>query len=285
LSGINLKLLAISQFFATGGRYIVAFSGLFFHILLTLLWVECKSTFFTTNLMDSKGKLRMKNKCPRFSVITHALALIVTLSLIGCTTTNPFTGEQEVNKTSQGAMWGALGGALLGAAIADKKDRKDRMLKGAGIGAIAGGSVGLYMDKQEDKLRQQLQGTGVSVTRDGDNIILNMPSNITFDTDSFAIKNRFHDTLNSVVLVLNEYKSTMITVIGHTDSTGSEQYNQKLSQQRAISVANYLTNQGVAQERLAAIGYGEAFPIAPNNTAQGRAQNRRVELQLEPVTQ
>ena len=205
--------------------------------------------------------------------------------VVACTTTNPFTGEKELNKTTQGSLWGAFGGALLAAAVSDKKDRKKRMLQGAGIGALGGGAVGAYMDKQEDKLRQQLQGSGVSVTRDGDNIILNMPSNITFDSDSFKLKSQFNNTLDSVVLVLNEYKSTMITVMGHTDSTGSEQHNQNLSVQRAISVANYLSNKGVAQERLAASGYGEAFPIASNDSKEGRARNRRVEVQLEPITQ
>lgn len=226
----------------------------------------------------------MKKKILQHSIFQIVAAALVSFTLAACTTTNPFTGEKEMNNTSQGAMWGALGGALLGAAVADKEDRKDRMLKGAGIGAVAGGSVGYYMDKQEDKLRQQLQGTGVSVSRDGDNIILNMPSNITFDTDSYSLKPRFHDTLDSVILVLNEYPSTLITVMGHTDSTGSEQYNQNLSQQRALSVANYLSNKGVAQQRLAASGYGEAFPVAPNDTEAGRAKNRRVEIQLEPVT-
>jgi len=212
------------------------------------------------------------------------LALTVT-SVIGCTTTDPFTGEKKLNKTTQGSMWGAVGGALLAAAISDKKDRKKHMLQGAGIGALGGAAVGGYMDKQEDKLRQQLQGTGVSVTREGDNIILNMPSNITFDSNSYELKPRFHETLNSVVLVLNEYKSTFVTVMGHTDSTGSQELNQRLSQNRAVSVANYLANKGVAQERLAASGYGEAFPVADNTTDVGRAQNRRVEVKLEPVTQ
>ena len=213
------------------------------------------------------------------------VAVLISTQLVSCATTNAFTGEKEMTNTTMGSVWGAFGGALLAAAISDKKDRKKRMLQGAGIGAISGGAVGFYMDKQEDKLRQQLQGTGVSVTRDGDNILLNMPGNITFATDSYALNGNFHQTLNSVVLVLNEYKSTMITVTGHTDSTGSEAYNQKLSQQRALSVANYLSTQGVAQQRLAASGYGEAFPIASNKTPSGRAQNRRVEVQLEPITQ
>lgn len=227
----------------------------------------------------------MKNQLSRVFTTKQVLAIFISIILIGCTTTNLYTGEKEVTNTTQGSIWGALGGALLGAATSSKKDRTKRMLQGAGIGAVAGGSVGYYMDKQEDKLRQQLQGSGVSVSREGDNIILNMPSNITFDTDSYNLKGQFMNTLDSVVLVLNEYKSTMITVTGHTDSTGSKEYNQNLSVQRALSVANYLASKGVAQQRLAASGYGEAFPIASNETETGRAQNRRVELQLEPVTQ
>jgi len=228
----------------------------------------------------------MNSNPAQTSVTRKIVALFISATLIvGCSTTDPFTGEKEVNKTSQGALWGALGGALLGAATAGKKNRQATILRAAGIGAVAGGGVGLYMDKQEDKLRKKLQGTGVSVTRDGDNIILNMPSNITFDSDSHNLKKEFNKTLDSVVLVLNEYKSTMITVMGHTDSTGSNEYNQNLSVQRALSVANYLASKGVAEQRLAASGYGEAFPIAPNNTSAGRARNRRVEVQLEPITQ
>ncbi|WP_455207438.1 OmpA family protein [Kaarinaea lacus] len=227
----------------------------------------------------------MNCKLPQAFMIRNISALLISISLIGCTTTNPFTGEKEINNTSQGAMWGTLGGALLGAAVSSKNDRTKGMLQGAGIGAIAGGSVGYYMDKQEDKLRKQLQGTGVSVSREGDNIILNMPSNITFDTNSYTLKGKFHDTLDSVVLVLNEYKSTTVTVMGHTDSTGSKQHNQKLSENRALAVANYMSNNGIAQQRLAASGYGEAFPIAANNSESGRAQNRRVEIKLEPVTE
>lgn len=227
----------------------------------------------------------MNCKLPQAFMTRQIFALLISVTLIGCTTTDPFTGEREMNKTSQGAMWGALGGALLGAAVSSKNDRTKGMLQGAGIGAVAGGSVGYYMDKQEDKLRKQLQGTGVSVSREGDNIILNMPSNITFDTNSYTLKGRFHDTLDSVVLVLNEYKSTIVTVMGHTDSTGSKQLNQKLSEERALAVANYMSQKGVAQQRLAASGYGEAFPIASNGSENGRAQNRRVEIKLEPVTE
>jgi len=217
--------------------------------------------------------------------INIIIVLVIIIIVSGCTTTDPFTGEKKLTNTTQGSMWGAFGGALLAAAISDKKDRKKHMLQGAGIGALGGAAVGQYMDRQENQLRQQLQGSGVSVTRNGDNIILNMPSNITFDTNSSTLQSRFQNTLDSVVLVLNEYKSTMINVVGHTDSTGSKEYNQNLSVQRAISVANYLANKGVAQQRLAASGYGEAFPVAPNTTPEGRAQNRRVEVELQPVTE
>jgi len=224
----------------------------------------------------------------KYSAITMGyLAAVIAAApaLNGCMTTDPYTGDKQVTKTTAGATIGAVAGALLGAATSTKSDRKKAVLIGAGIGAVAGGGVGAYMDKQEDKLRQQLQGSGVSVTREGDNIILNMPSNITFDFDKSELKPQFNNTLDSVVLVLNEYKSTLITVKGHTDSTGSDDYNQKLSERRALAVAQYLQSKNVAQQRLAAIGYGETRPVAPNNTAEGRAQNRRVELELEPITQ
>lgn len=227
----------------------------------------------------------MINGIKQMTKVNIFIMLVVITVVSGCATTDPFTGEKKMTNATQGSLWGAFGGALLAAAVSDKKDRKKRMLQGAGIGALGGAAVGHYMDRQENELRQQLQGSGVSVTRDGDNIILNMPSNITFDTDSFRLKSQFQNTLDSVVLVLNEYKSTMINVVGHTDSTGSKEYNQNLSVQRALSVANYLSNKGVIEQRLAASGYGEAFPIAPNNTEAGRAQNRRVEVELQPVTQ
>ncbi|MCG7958035.1 MAG: OmpA family protein, partial [Candidatus Thiodiazotropha taylori] len=167
----------------------------------------------------------------------------------------------------------------------DKKKRKERALKGAGIGAIAGGGVGYYMDVQEAKLRQRLENTGVSVTREGDNIILNLPGNITFEVDKTDVKADFVEILDSVALVLNEYKSTMIEVAGHTDSTGSESYNQRLSQQRAQSVSEILNRNGVAGVRIDTVGYGETRPIASNGNAAGRQQNRRVELTLLPYVE
>ena len=204
----------------------------------------------------------------------------------GCATYNPYTGEKQTSKATTGAAIGAAVGAIIGVATSDNaKERKERALKGAGIGAITGGGVGYYMDVQEAKLRQKLEASGVSVTRDGDNIILNMPGNITFDTNQSNVKESFKPVLDSVAEVLKEYKSTMIQVGGHTDSTGSDQYNLMLSQNRAQSVANTLIGFGVEPVRTDVVGFGETSPIASNSTEGGRAQNRRVELILVPYTE
>lgn len=206
--------------------------------------------------------------------------------LQACTTVDPYTREEKTSKATTGAMIGAVAGAVLGIATSkDKKKRKERALKGAGIGAIAGGGVGYYMDVQEAKLRQRLENTGVSVSRDGDNIILNLPSNITFEVDKSDVKPNFLEILGSVALVLQEYKSTMIEVAGHTDSTGSESHNQMLSQQRAQSVSNALVENGVEGVRIDTVGFGETRPTASNKTAAGRQQNRRVELTLLPYAE
>ncbi len=216
--------------------------------------------------------------------VSTALATLMTLQ--ACTTVDPYTREEETSKAVQGAAIGAALGAIIGIATSDnKKERKERALKGAGIGAIAGGGAGYYMDVQEAKLRKQLENTGVSVTRSGDNIILNMPGNITFEVDKANVKPDFVEVLHSVTLVLKEYKSTMIEVAGHTDSTGSDSYNQLLSQQRAQGVTNVLIGDGVESIRIDTVGYGETRPIASNGTPQGRQQNRRVELTLLPYEQ
>lgn len=209
-----------------------------------------------------------------------------TVGLQACTTVDPYTREEKTASATKGAAIGAAVGAVLGIATSgDKKKRKERALKGAGIGALAGGGVGYYMDVQEARLRQQLEQTGVSVTRSGDNIILNMPSNITFAVDRADVTPGFVDTLGSVAQVLKEYKSTMIEVAGHTDSTGSDVYNQRLSQQRAQSVSQVLIANGVQSVRIDSVGYGEGYPVASNSTAAGRQQNRRVELTLLPYVQ
>ena len=212
------------------------------------------------------------------SAVTVIMALA--LGVAGCTT-NPYTGEQEASKTAKGAGLGALAGAVFGAVTGD--DRKD-VLVGAGIGALAGGAVGYYMDQQENKLREKLANTGVSVTRNGDNIILNMPGNVTFATDSSNISPGFYEVLSSVALVINEYEKTYVDVTGHTDSTGAESYNMQLSVARANSVASYLKSQGVLAQRIYTQGMGETQPIAGNDTPEGRAQNRRVEIMLTPLT-
>jgi outer membrane protein OmpA-like peptidoglycan-associated protein len=205
--------------------------------------------------------------------------------LTGCYTTDPYTGGRTVSKTTKGAGIGAAVGAVAGILTGDdSRDRRKRALIGAGVGALAGGGVGQYMDRQEAKLRQQLQGTGVSVTRVGNNITLNMPGNITFQTDSADLRPDFFEVLNSVSLVLKEYDKTLVEVAGHTDSTGSDQHNQGLSERRAGTVAQYLSSRGINQQRILTVGAGESHPIASNDTAEGRQQNRRVELSLEPIT-
>ena len=213
---------------------------------------------------------------------------LVGLVLGGCTT-DPYTGEQKVSKTAWGAGIGAVGGAATGAVVGaltgNSKGARKGALIGAGVGTLAGAGVGLYMDKQEAKLREELARTGVSVTREGNNIRLNMPGHITFATNASDVVPGFYDVLNSVALVLKEYEKTYIDVLGHTDSTGEDAYNQALSERRALSVANYLVAQGVMQERFNVVGYGENRPIASNNTPEGRTQNRRVEIELAPLTQ
>ncbi|EPR15711.1 cell envelope biogenesis protein OmpA [Agrobacterium radiobacter DSM 30147] len=161
--------------------------------------------------------------------------------------------------------------------------RRNAALIGAGIGALAGGAIGNYMDGQEAELRAQLQGTGVSVTRRGDSIVLNMPSNITFATDQDQVIPPFYQTLDSVAIVLNKFNRTLIDINGHTDSTGSAGYNQGLSERRAASVANYLGARGVDQRRISTLGFGPSQPIASNATPDGRAQNRRVEVLISPL--
>lgn len=212
---------------------------------------------------------------------------IVTLAVLGgflagCTTTDPYTGQQKVSNTAGGAALGALAGAGVGM-LAGGDDRRNALI-GAGIGALAGGAIGNFMDQQEADLRAQLQGTGVSVTRNGNQIILNMPSNITFASDQDQVVPAFYPTLNSVALVLNKYKQTVVDIYGHTDSQGDDAYNLALSQRRAQSVANYLSSQAVDPRRFLVTGAGESQPIASNSTSAGRAQNRRVEVQISPLS-
>lgn len=202
----------------------------------------------------------------------------------GCTTLDPFTGETQMSSTSKGAIAGGLIGAVIGAATAPKEDRAQRAIIGAGIGGVAGGGVGFYMDQQEKKLRDELVGSGVQVQRTEEGQIeLIMPGNITFDVNSSEVSEAFLPTLRSVATVLKEYENTLVTIAGHTDSSGSAEYNQLLSEQRATSVATIILQEGIVVERISAQGLGEDFPIADNGTADGRAENRRVEITLDAI--
>jgi len=213
------------------------------------------------------------------------IAVLAAAALVGACSTDPYTGEQKVSNTAGGVALGAGLGALAGMAVGGSKNaQRNAVLIGAGLGALAGGAIGATMDKNESELRAELQGTGVSVTRTGDQIILNMPSDITFNVDQDAVKSGFYPVLNSVAKVLVRYRQTVVDVYGYTDSSGGDQYNLDLSQRRAMSVANYLSSQGVDQRRFAVTGFGKERPIASNATAEGRAQNRRVEIQLSPLT-
>jgi outer membrane protein OmpA-like peptidoglycan-associated protein len=217
----------------------------------------------------------------------HAIIALTAASfLLAACSTDPYTGEQKVSNTAIGAGTGALLGTAAGALLGTTTNVKTRkaMLIGAGLGALAGGGVGLYMDNQEAKLRERLEGSGVSVTRDGDNIILNMPSNITFATDQSDIKPNFYDVLNSVAIVLREFNQTLVDVNGHTDSDGSDEYNDDLSSRRANSVAQYLVSQQLDSQRFSVQGFGESQPVASNALVSGKVQNRRVEIQIVPLT-
>ena len=200
------------------------------------------------------------------------IAAVLGLWLAGCTTIDPYTREEKTSNATKGAAIGAVAGAVVGAIANDGKGAAI----GAVIGAAGGGAIGHYMDQQEALLRQELEGTGVSVTREGNNIRLNMPGNVTFDTDQSNIRPQFQPVLDSVVKVANKFDKTALRVSGHTDSTGSESYNQRLSEYRALSVKDYLAMRGVAPQRLSSVGYGDG-------SASGRALNRRVELELIPT--
>jgi hypothetical protein len=211
------------------------------------------------------------------------IGLVVAMLPLSACVTDPETGNRTISKAAIGGIGGALGGYLLGDLVGGRRDRTEKIL-GAGIGAVAGAGVGYYMDEQERKLRQQTAGTGINVIRDGDNLVLDMPSEITFGIDSANIDAGFRDTLNQVASTLAQYEKTYVDVLGHTDSTGSDAYNQALSERRASAVADYLSSRGVQSARLATRGYGESQPKASNLDAAGRSANRRVEIRLVPIT-
>ncbi|MET0248973.1 MAG: OmpA family protein [Sphingobium sp.] len=215
--------------------------------------------------------------------IMSAAGLAAMLATTACTT-DPETGQRGISKAAIGGIGGALGGYLLGDLVGGRNDRTEKIL-GAGIGAVAGAGIGAYMDAQERKLREETAGTGIDVIRDGDNLVLRMPSGITFAYDRADVQPQFQPTLNDVAGVLAQYPKTYIDVFGHTDSDGADAYNQTLSERRAASVADYLVARGVQSARIATRGFGETQPIASNATEQGKASNRRVEIKIAPVTE
>lgn len=221
------------------------------------------------------------------SLIVSALAGAVALggvTLSGCST-NAYTGEKQASKTAWGAGIGAAVGAAAGAATGDNaKERRERALKGAAIGGVTGGGVGAYMDVQEKKLRERLQSVGVGISKDKETgaITLIMPGNITFPTAQYSVLASFYPTLDAVADVLKEYNKTSITISGHTDNVGRDDANLTLSQNRANAVSQYLISRGVAGGRINAVGFGKSRPVADNSTENGRAQNRRVEIVINP---
>ncbi len=217
------------------------------------------------------------------TMTTLVAATVLGFTMVGCTTVDPYTGEQKTSSTAKGAGAGAVVGAIIGAATSSKGDRNKGILTGAVAGGAIGGGIGYYMDQQEAALRQKLAGSGVQVRREGDNLRLVMPGNITFATGRYEIRGDFYEVLNSVAQVLAEFDKTAIKIAGHTDSTGSQQTNQVLSEQRADSVKQYLIGRNVTVGRIQTNGYGPRYPVASNDTSAGRQANRRVELELLPI--
>ncbi|MFA7430801.1 MAG: OmpA family protein [Rhodospirillaceae bacterium] len=215
-----------------------------------------------------------------------AATAAASLGLSACTQANSQTGERESYRLGTGALLGAVGGAAIGALSGgdDANDRRQRALVGAGAGALAGGAVGAYMDSQERQLREQLRDSDVEVRRSGDTLIVDVPQQVSFDFDSAELKPQGRDALRQVAGVLVNNPRTTIDVIGHTDSVGRPEYNQGLSQRRAQSVAGFLISQGVRGDRILTDGRGASQPIATNATDEGRARNRRVEIQINPLT-
>jgi len=219
-------------------------------------------------------------KKSRIFVSSLAAASLMTVS--GCVT-DPNTGERKVSRTAIGGVGGAVLGGLLGGVIGGKTGR----IIGAGVGGVAGGVVGYRMDQQIKELKEQTAGSGVDVTEvdDGGAILVNLPDGVTFDVNSYTIKPAFRDTLDTVAGSLTTYPDSLVDVYGHTDSTGSDAYNQSLSERRAQAVSNYLTSRGVSSARIRWQGFGETAPIADNATEAGRALNRRVEIKIIPISQ
>ena len=214
-------------------------------------------------------------------------ALVAAAMLTSCATYSGQTSApDDPNRTRNGALIGAAIGAVAGILSGDDAlERRQRALVGAGVGAVAGGAVGVYQDRQEAELRRRTAGPGIEVSRDGDVIKLNLPDGVTFDFNRADLKSQFYPALDQVASTMAEYNQTVVEISGHTDSVGSDEYNQRLSEQRAGSVANYLVGKGLLRQRFEVVGMGERFPIADNMAEAGRSQNRRVEVRVVPLTQ
>lgn len=213
-----------------------------------------------------------------------ACFVVGSLALSSCQTADPYTGEARQAKATTGALVGGLVGAGIGALSGgNSKERRQRALIGAGVGALAGGGIGAYMDKQEAELRRELEGTGVGISRNGNQISLIMPGDITFPTGSSSVSSQFYPTLTSVAKVLNKYDKTMVAITGHTDNVGDREFNKRLSWDRAQSVTGFLGSQKVNPQRFQVSGSGMDQPVASNNTEAGRKANRRVNIQLAPL--
>jgi outer membrane protein OmpA-like peptidoglycan-associated protein len=249
--------------------------------IIIIIDVVAEYILCLTSQYSRKRKLNPQQRANPMNKLTLLSAVSILVFTSACTTMNQNTGETQRSNTKTGAVAGAAVGALAGVLIGDGVKAA---VIGAGVGALAGGGIGVYMDKQEEALREDLEGTGVEVERVGDNIELSMPSNITFATGKAVINPEFNDILNNVGDTLANYESTIVHIAGHTDSTGSAEFNQQLSENRANSVRAALSARGVISERLLTTGYGESLPIADNDTEEGRQENRRVEITLQPVT-
>ncbi len=220
----------------------------------------------------------------RSKLLLTGASVAILLGGVACTTTDPYSSTPRRNNTATGALAGALGGAVLGylTNTSNSEQGRKNALIGAGIGALGGAAVGQYMDRQQRELEAELSGSGVGVARQGDNLVLRMPSDVTFASNQSSITPRFNATLDDVAAVLNRYDQSIIDIVGHADSDGADDYNLTLSRQRASSVAQALVSRNVLADRLYVDGRGESAPIASNATAEGKAQNRRVEILIRP---
>lgn len=210
-----------------------------------------------------------------------AAVLIGALSLSACTDPARLDPNDPQRNAKQGALFGGLLGAGIGA-VSGAKNKTTAVLAGAAAGAIVGGALGAQLDKQEAELRAQLASDGITIHNTGDRLIVSLPNDITFATDSFEVRPALRSDINKVASHLLRYPDMDVQVIGHTDSDGDAAYNIGLSQRRANAVADILQAGGVSYDRIVTIGRGEAQPIASNLTEAGKAQNRRVEIVMIP---